>query len=129
MDNSISTNGKLQKYSFHGKQVVQDKKILDIIKPYKDIIDQQFPNNVLSEVKLPMVRSWNKESSINDFIGDAFANECQAELSIFNPGMIRIDWSVGPVDYQLLFQTIPFKDQILVVNITGSILKRILYDV
>jgi hypothetical protein len=99
MDNSVATNGILSKYSFHGKLVEIDQNIEDIIKPYKDIINKEFPSKVLSEVKVAMVRSWNRESSINYFIGDAFVEQCETDLSIFNPGMVRIDWPVGIVDY------------------------------
>ena len=129
MDNSVSSNGELRSYEFHGHLVEEDEEVNRIVKPYQEIIDKLFPNEVLSEVKQPMVRYYDRESSINDFVGDAFRNQCCTDISVFSPGMIRIDWPVGPVDYQRLFETIPFNDQILIVNLTGSVLKQIIHDI
>lgn len=51
-----------------------------------------------------------------------------SDISVVNIGMLRIDWPSGSIDYQTLFETIPFDNQIAKVKLNGTILKRIIND-
>ena len=54
---------------------------------------------------------------------DMFMNATQSDISIVNIGMLRVDWPTGFIDYQKLFETIPFTNILVKVTLTGAILK------
>ncbi len=67
--------------------------------PFQKIIDQKFPSQELAFIAQAMTRDRTQEAAMQNFISDAFAVECPADVSIVNSGMIRIDWPVGGMFY------------------------------
>lgn len=128
-DNSEESNGPLVDYSFHGQTVHPDQKVLDLVAPYQKIIDQKFPSEQLAFIGKAMTRERSVEAPMQNFMSDAFAVKCTADVAIVNSGMIRIDWPVGGMFYQRVFETIPFDNHVMRVEVNGKTLKRIIKDI
>lgn len=91
------------------------------------------PEQVVSEIALPLdgleasVR--NHSTALTDLIAKAMLHEVpDAELAIFNGGMIRIDDIIQPGDLSQydIIRILPFGGKVLDVAIAGPLLKRIL---
>lgn len=66
---------------------------------------------------------------MQNLMSDMMSEQCGSDIGIVNLGSIRIEWSSGPIDYMKLFETIPFDNRLIKVNVKGSMLKRILTNI
>jgi len=57
---------------------------------------------------------------------DALRNAAQAEIGLLNTGSFRLDLKAGNMTKGVLMSLLPFDDQIVVVQMTGSMIRQVL---
>ena len=82
-----------------------------------DQLNRVFGNGTITTVDQPMLKPWKQEGAMQNLISDMMSQQCNSDIGIVNLGSIRIEWSSGPVDYSKLFDTIPFDNRLIKVDI------------
>ena len=66
------------------------------------------------------------QSPLGNLVLDAMKEEVGADFAFLNLGGIRADIDKGPVTYREIFDVLPFTSQIVTLNISGALLKKII---
>lgn len=69
-----------------------------------------------------------QESNLGDFIADTFREATTADVALLNGGGIRSDriYPVGPIRNRHVLSILPFKNKIVVIEVTGAELRKAL---
>lgn len=102
--------------------VPPDPEIQALIKPYRDAIELRSSARV-GEALGDINRSRDDESPLNDLIADALRETTGTQIGIQNPGGIRANIVKGPITFGSIFETLPFTNTLVTLNMTGTQLK------
>ncbi|MEO6951461.1 MAG: 5'-nucleotidase C-terminal domain-containing protein [Polyangia bacterium] len=76
------------------------------------------PVGVTLPVGLPT--EYSSESPLGNFFADALRRATKADVGIMNAGGIRASLPVGPLTYGALYETFPFDNVVIAIDLTGA---------
>ena len=77
-----------------------------------------------SEVRL--VRDYNRESSLGNFVADVMRETTGAEIAFENAGGLRADLPEGPVSRANVLDALPFMNTVVTLELTGAQVREVL---
>jgi 2',3'-cyclic-nucleotide 2'-phosphodiesterase (5'-nucleotidase family) len=102
-----------------------DPEVARIIQPYEAEVAAKM-NVVLGEATGDFNRESNRESALSNLVADAFREATGTQVAIHNLGGIRANIPKGPITWGRAFETLPFQNTLVTVELTGAQLKQIL---
>jgi len=114
----------IQNY-FHGKKVIPDSDVQDILEEIKPKIFE-IKEKIIGLAARKINRSRTKESELGNLIADAMIQKTGADFALMNPGGIRTNLQPGPISYGELYKVLPFENQLSLLTVTGVELKKII---
>ena len=99
-------------------QLPEDKKTAQLIKDSRN----NFPElaEVIAKVEQPLMRRYNKESSIGNLLTDFMKSAGNSDIGFLNSGAIRADMNAGNLTLEQLINIYPFKDNLTVIELSGQ---------
>lgn len=127
-----TATGRVLKYSqdnlkpvVAGPDITPDKKINGIIRKYSDKIKEEF-SRVVGRTRTDLLRNPEAESNLGDLICDAMRTEAAAQVAFYNSGGIRANIFKGKIRLEQAFETMPFDNVIVSMDLTGARIREIL---
>ncbi len=127
-----ASSGRVLKYShdnlknvISGPDSPSDKKIDAIVRQYGEKIKREF-SRVVGETKTDLLRNPDSESNLGDLICDAMRREAAAQIAFYNSGGIRANIYKGKIRLEQAFETLPFDNLIVSMDLTGNQIREIL---
>ena len=108
----------------NSKQLPEDKQTATLINDYRKIYPELL--EVLAIVNEPLMRKYNEESSIGNLLTDYMKKAAQSDIAFLNSGAIRADFNTGDVTLEQLINVYPFKDNLTVIELTGSQIEELI---
>lgn len=102
-----------------------DTKIDSIVQKYSEKIKKEF-SRVVGETKTDLLRSPDTESNLGNIICDAMRKEAAAQAAFYNSGGIRANIYKGKIRLEQAFETLPFDNLIVAMDLTGAQIMEIL---
>lgn len=113
------------------KHVAADSSVYSIIAPYKTALDSQM--NAVIGTNAVALSSKKPEGSLGNFFADAIREQAETlyqkkiDVAFFNSGGLRIQGiPKGDIKVTTIYELMPFDNEIVVLNIDGKILMKIL---
>ena len=102
----------------NSEQLAEDKKTEQLINDSRN----NFPElaEVIAQVEQPLMRRYNKESSIGNLLTDFMKIAGNSDIGFLNSGAIRADMNEGNLTLEQLINIYPFKDNLTVVELSGQ---------
>ena len=110
---------------FHGEKISEDNSVKSMLAPTFAKTDE-IKKEVVAQAARPIDHERFKESEMGDLVADAMRAAAGADVALMNSGGIRAPWEQGPITFEEVFRTLPFDNQIVVLNVTGKELELIL---
>jgi 5'-nucleotidase / UDP-sugar diphosphatase len=101
-----------------------DPEIRDSIKAEQARVEKGF-DEIIGLTEFALTRAAG-ESPMNNLICDAMISESGADFSFTNFGGIRSDLQIGPITPRDMFKVLPFGNAIVVMRMTGAMLRELL---
>lgn len=79
---------------------------------------------VVGRVAVDLTRRYDGESSLGNWVTDAFREETGADIACINSGGLRKNLSSGPLTAREIFEVSPFGNQMVRFRVTGRELKE-----
>ncbi|MBI4062674.1 MAG: bifunctional metallophosphatase/5'-nucleotidase [Elusimicrobia bacterium] len=106
-------------------EIGQDPKILRLIEPYKNKVNQQL-SRVIGRTQGELSHARGEDSILGNLIADAMKEQAQADIAMHNTGGIRSAIPVGEISLRHLYTAFPFDNTVVVLELTGGQIKEIL---
>jgi 5'-nucleotidase / UDP-sugar diphosphatase len=90
-------------------------------KKYKEVIGQ---SAVFLDAEREKIRY--EETNLGDFITDIMRDSSGAQIALLNSGSMRASIDSGPITVEDVFKTVPFSDEIVLIDIDGKELLQVL---
>ena len=71
-----------------------------------------------------LAASYGEESPLGNFVAEAVRRAAQADLGFTNGGGLRADLPPGPLRYGSLYESFPFDNEVVAIEMTGAQLVR-----
>ncbi len=97
---------------------VVDSAVASVVARHAAEVDS-IAGRVVARVRLPMPRQPGS-SSLSRLVADAFRNVGRADVAIVPLDMLGTGLEAGPVSYGDLFEVLPLRRQLIVVEMTGN---------
>jgi 5'-nucleotidase/UDP-sugar diphosphatase len=68
------------------------------------------------------------ESPMGNLVADAMRDEVKGDFAFTNKGGVRSEFAAGPITPRDVFEIIPFENQLVVVNVNGEFLKKLMEE-
>jgi 5'-nucleotidase len=111
---------------YEGRPVLEDAAVLDAMAPALARVRQlqATPLNVVLDSTLP--RTGNPESPLGNMFADALREQGNADIALNNNslGGLRADLPNGPLTFGQLYDTFPFDNRLVRVNVSGGALEQ-----
>jgi 2',3'-cyclic-nucleotide 2'-phosphodiesterase (5'-nucleotidase family) len=95
------------------------------VRHYKDRYRDDIETPV-GELAARLIRKYNRESSLGNFVADVIRSATGAEVGLANAGGLRADLSPGTVTRGAVIDALPFLNSVVAVEMTGAQLIEIL---
>lgn len=102
-----------------------DAEVLRKLNYYKNLYKPQI-GIVQGNLKNRLVRDYNAESSLGNFIADVMREVGNADIGMQNAGGIRADLPEGEVTNGNVYDALPFVNSLVVCEMTGKQIKEVL---
>jgi 5'-nucleotidase / UDP-sugar diphosphatase len=119
----ISHTGELLKV--WSDKLPADKEVAAKLARYKQQVAPQI-GQVVGHLKARLVRDYNRESSLGDFVTDVIREASGADIGLQNAGGIRADLPAGAVTKGHVLDALPFVNALTVCEMSGAQLREIL---
>jgi len=83
-------------------------------------------STVLTHLAEPLPHAKWGVSPLGDLVCDAIREATGAEIALLNAGAIRTSWPAGPITYDQLYRTLPFENEVVLLDLSGEELRRLL---
>ena len=99
-------------------QLPEDIKTAQLISDSRN----DFPElaEVIAKIKQPLMRRYNKESSIGNLLADFMKSAGNSDIGFLNSGAIRADMNAGNLTLEQLINIYPFKDNLTIIELSGK---------
>ena len=75
---------------------------------------------VIAKIEQPLMRRYNRESSIGNLLTDFMKSAGNSDIGFLNSGAIRADMNAGNLTLEQLINVYPFKDNLTVIELSGQ---------
>ncbi|MCB9743014.1 MAG: bifunctional metallophosphatase/5'-nucleotidase [Alphaproteobacteria bacterium] len=99
--------------------------VLGLIEDYAGRIEARYGEEI-GHAQATLTRDYHHESDLGNFITDALREATGADLALYNAGGLRADLVEGTITRRSIYEILPFGNQVVVFEITGEELERIL---
>lgn len=109
--------------------IAPDPQVAAIVTDYQEKLGGRFKEVIgRSDTFLGIERGRSRyeETALGNFVADIMADHTGAEIALINAGAIRAGIPKGPVTVEDLFKTIPFANELVVVELTGAEIEQAL---
>ncbi len=107
------------------KDVPAAADISKIIEPYQTKVSLKM-SEVVGEATADLISVNNAESSLANFIADAYREHAKTQIALQNVGGIRSRILKGPITWGGVFEVLPFQNTLVTLKLTGAQLKKTL---
>ncbi len=110
-------------------RLVPDSELDQLIAPYRDQMEAQM-NEVLADCPTPM-RTGRPEGALGNLIADfvlaraRLSSRVPADACVLNNGGLRVPWSQGPITLGLVFEVMPFDNDLVVLRLTSDQVRQL----
>ena len=108
----------------NSNQLPEDKQTAELIKNYRMLYPELA--EVLAIVAEPLMRKYNEESTIGNLLTDYMRIAAKSDIAFLNSGAIRADINAGSITLEQLINVYPFKDNLTVIELTGTQIKDLI---
>jgi len=119
----VSHSGELLKV--WSDQLPADKEVAAKLARYKQQVAPQI-GQVVGRLKARLVRDYNRESSLGNFVADVIREMSGADIGMQNAGGIRADLPAGEVTNGNVLDALPFVNGLTVCEMTGAQIREVL---
>ncbi|MBI3649513.1 MAG: 5'-nucleotidase C-terminal domain-containing protein [Acidobacteria bacterium] len=102
-----------------------DREVAAKLARYKEQVAPQI-GQVMGRLQTRLVRDYNRESTLGDFVADVIRAESGAEVGMTNAGGLRGDLPAGKVTNGNVLDALPFINSLVVCEMTGAQIKEVL---
>ncbi|HJQ22636.1 MAG TPA: bifunctional UDP-sugar hydrolase/5'-nucleotidase [Blastocatellia bacterium] len=102
-----------------------DQEVAAKLAHYKQQVAPQI-GQVVGHLKTRLVRDYNRESSLGDFVTDVIREASGADVGLQNAGGIRADLPAGEVTKGHVLDALPFVNALTLCEMTGAQLREII---
>jgi 2',3'-cyclic-nucleotide 2'-phosphodiesterase (5'-nucleotidase family) len=116
-----------------GGEAAEDTNTRVLINPYRQLLEKQM-NEVIANTSGPALKSL-PESSLGNLICDVIRQEVEknfavrVDVCLLNSGGLRIELPEGPITRSMVYELMPFENELVLVQLSGSSLKLLLDQV
>jgi 5'-nucleotidase/UDP-sugar diphosphatase len=109
-------------------EVVPDPEVQAIVKNYEEQI-AAIKNQVIGETTAPITRDYRHESVMGDWVTDIMrASDPGIDFAFTNSGGLRTDIDAGPITFGEVFESQPFDNTLVVVELDGDEVRQVLEE-
>jgi 2',3'-cyclic-nucleotide 2'-phosphodiesterase (5'-nucleotidase family) len=119
----ISRQGELLKV--WSDQLTPDPAVAAKMEYYKRKVAPEI-GGVVGRAKVRLVRNYQAESSLGDFVTDVMRAVSGAEVGVTNAGGLRADLPEGPITKGNVLDALPFVNSLVVCEMTGAQIREVL---
>jgi len=124
---SDESGGSIVAASYEGQQIVANAEVLAIANRAEAFASERKVQELGVYLATPITRAGRPESVIGNLMTDAMLEASDADIAIHNvQGGIRADLPQGQLTYGSLYQMFPFDNQLLVLALPGSDVRRVI---
>jgi len=107
-------------YMYVDKGYVEDPAVLEFIQPYLDQVDEILSQPIGEAlVKLDHNREL-PETNLANLVTDSMRAKTGAEIAFQNAGGIRVNIEPGLITYRDILKTLPYRDTLVMLDMTGA---------
>ncbi len=106
-------------------EIWPDAEITEVIRPYQEATEREMAR-VVGEAAVGLPRGGAGNNVMGNMVTDAMRMRFDADFSFQNLGGLRADLPAGPVTAGDIFSVLPFGNELVVVEIDGRMLRRII---
>ncbi len=109
--------------------IVPEPQVAAIVAAYQERLGGRFKEVIgRAETFLGVERGRSRyeETALGNFIADIMADHTGAQIALINAGAIRAGIQKGPVTVEDLFKTVPFANELVVMELTGAEIEQAL---
>jgi len=119
----ISHEGSLLKV--WSDRLSPDPAVAAKVRRYKAQVAPQI-GQVVGRLKTRLVRDYNAESSLGDFVADAMRDASGSDIALHNAGGLRADLPAGEVTNGNVLDALPFLNTLVVCEMTGAQIREVI---
>ncbi len=119
----VSSSGELLKV--WSDKFTPDAEIARKLEYYKNLLKPKI-GIVQGTLKNRLVRDYNRESSLGNFVADVLREATNADVGMTNAGGLRADLPAGKVTNGDVYDALPFVNSLVVCEMTGKQIKEVL---
>jgi 5'-nucleotidase/UDP-sugar diphosphatase len=109
-------------------EVVPDPEVQAIVENYEEQI-AAIKNQVIGETTTPLTRDYRHESVMGDWVTDIMrASDPSIDFAFTNSGGLRTDIDAGPITFGEVFESQPFDNTLVVVELDGDEVRQVLEE-
>jgi 5'-nucleotidase/UDP-sugar diphosphatase len=102
-----------------------DPEVASKIRYYKQQVATQI-GKPIGRLKTRLVRDYNAESSLGDFVADVIREASGADIALHNAGGLRADLPAGVVTNGNVLDALPFLNSLVVCEMTGAQIREVI---
>jgi 5'-nucleotidase / UDP-sugar diphosphatase len=106
-------------------RLTPDPAVVAALAPYREQAAKTI-GEVVGRCEMRLVRDYNAESPLGDFVTDVMRETTRAEVAIQNAGGLRADLPEGDVTKGNVLDALPFVNSVVTLQLTGRQLKDVL---
>jgi 2',3'-cyclic-nucleotide 2'-phosphodiesterase (5'-nucleotidase family) len=108
----------------NSNELPEDKETSTLINNYRKVFPELL--EVIGNVSEPLMRKYNKESTIGNLLTDYIKEAAGSDIAFLNSGAIRADFNAGDITLEQLINVYPFKDNLTTIELSGSQIKELI---
>lgn len=108
----------------NSNQLPEDELTESLIHDYRKLYPEL--SEVIASASSPLMRIYNKESSIGNLLTDFMREASGSDIAFLNSGAIRADLRAGDITLEQLINVYPFADNLTVIQLTGKQIKELI---
>jgi 2',3'-cyclic-nucleotide 2'-phosphodiesterase (5'-nucleotidase family) len=106
-------------------EIVPDEEIAEVIRPYQEQTERAMAR-VVGTSAVNLTRGGPGNSRMGNLVTDAMRTRFDADFAFQNLGGLRADLPAGPITAGDIFRVLPFGNELVVVEMDGRMLRRVL---
>lgn len=107
-------------YTYIDKGYIEDPAVLEFIQPYLDQVDELLAQPIGEAlVELDHNREL-PETTLANLVTDSMRAKTGAEIAFQNAGGIRVNIGPGLITYRDILKTLPYRDTLVMLDMTGA---------
>jgi 2',3'-cyclic-nucleotide 2'-phosphodiesterase (5'-nucleotidase family) len=119
----ISHEGSLMKV--WSDRLPADPAVAANVRRYKEEVAPQI-GKVVGKLKTRLVRDYNAESSLGDFVTDVMRDASGSDIALHNAGGLRADLPAGEVTNGNVLDALPFLNTLVLCEMTGGEIREVI---